>query len=103
MQLPCLGMEPVFVPLARTLEERGTGEEVMTRWGYAAIAVVAALFVAAVCLHTGFADRLPDKVPTHWNLRGEVDGWTTKDNTFLIFYLMPTVTAGLVALGVFVL
>jgi uncharacterized membrane protein len=75
----------------------------MTRWGYAAIAVVAALFVAAVCVHVGYADRLPDKVPTHWNFRGEVDGWTTKDNIFLIFYLMPMVTAGLVALGVFVL
>src|SRR5690242_11637548 len=75
----------------------------MTRWGYAAIAVTVALFVAAVCLHLGFADRLPDKVPTHWNIRGEVDGWTSKDNTFMIFYLMPTVTAGLVALGLLAL
>ena len=32
----------------------------MTRWGYAAIAVAVAIFVAAVCLHVGLADRLPD-------------------------------------------
>jgi uncharacterized membrane protein len=75
----------------------------MTRWGYAAVAVTVALFVAAVGAHVTLADKLPDKVPTHWNLHGEVNGWTDKDNTFVIFYLLPTVTAGVVALGLFVL
>lgn len=75
----------------------------MTRWGYAAIAVTVALFVAAVGAHVTLADKLPDKVPTHWDLHGQVNGWTDKDQTFVIFYLMPTVTAGVVALGLFIL
>ncbi len=32
----------------------------------------------AVMLGFGFAvhDRLPERVPIHWNVRGEVDGWS---------------------------
>jgi len=75
----------------------------MTRWGYAAIAVAVVLLVAAAFTQVALADKLPDKVPTHFNLRGEADGWTDKDQVFVIFYLMPTITAGLVALGLFVL
>ena len=75
----------------------------MTRWGYAAIAVTVALFVAAVGAHVTLADKLPDKVPTHWDLHGQVNGWTDKDQTFMIFYLVPTITAGVVALGLLIL
>jgi uncharacterized membrane protein len=75
----------------------------MTRWGYAAIAVTVALFVAAIGAHATLADQLPDKVPTHWDFHGNVNGWMNKDQTFMLFYLMPTITAGLVALGLLVL
>jgi uncharacterized membrane protein len=36
--------------------------------------------LAAILLAAGFGaivyPRLPDRVPSHWNFRGEVDGWT---------------------------
>ncbi|KYO64322.1 SdpI family protein [Thermovenabulum gondwanense] len=35
---------------------------------------------------------LPEKVPSHWNIRGEVDGYTGKFNHILF---MPTFTLGL--------
>ena len=30
-------------------------------------------------------DRLPDPMPSHWNIDGEVDGWTSKP--FAVFGL----------------
>jgi uncharacterized membrane protein len=39
-----------------------------------AAALCAGSFAAAASLYS----RLPDPVPTHWNLRGEIDGWTPK-------------------------
>lgn len=42
--------------------------------------VVAGLIVVALSAIVPFTvyDRIPDPMPTHWNLRGEVDGYTAK-------------------------
>lgn len=37
-------------------------------------AVVAAMWAFAAAVYT----RLPQRVPSHWNLQGEVDGWMTR-------------------------
>jgi uncharacterized membrane protein len=37
-------------------------------------AVVAAMWAFAAAVYT----RLPHRIPTHWNLQGEVDGWMEK-------------------------
>lgn len=37
-------------------------------------------------------DRLPDKLPTHWNFSGEIDGWSSKP--FAVFGL-PSIMLGL--------
>jgi uncharacterized membrane protein len=75
----------------------------MTRWGYLSFALVLAAFAGAAYAHA-HADQIPgDRIPIHWNIRGEPDGWVGKDRPFLAFYLLPTATAGIVALGLFVL
>jgi uncharacterized membrane protein len=35
------------------------------------------LIIVAFAASAGVYDRLPDPMPTHWNLAGEVDGWTS--------------------------
>ena len=42
-------------------------------------------------------------MPIHWGIDGQPDGWATKDKVFLIYFLMPTVALGVIALGLFVL
>ena len=37
-------------------------------------AIVAAMWAFAAAVYT----RLPQRVPSHWNLQGEVDGWMEK-------------------------
>ena len=34
------------------------------------------LIVVAWAISLAAFDQLPDRIPTHWNLRGEVDGWS---------------------------
>jgi uncharacterized membrane protein len=75
----------------------------MSRWGYCAFALVLAGFGVSALAHAG-VDRIPgDKIPVHWDIRFEPDGWIGKDQPFLAFYLLPTIIAGVVALGLFVL
>ena len=52
------------------------------------LAIIAAMFAAAaVCW-----PYLPDRVPVHWNLRGQVDGYGGK---FVGLVLLPLLTLGL--------
>ena len=71
----------------------------MTRiyWIIAVILLVASV-VAPAWLYPG----LPDRIPTHWNIKGEVDGYGGKWTLFLfpvmmvvllvLFYFMPALS-----------
>jgi uncharacterized membrane protein len=60
--------------------------------------LVAASVVAAAWLYPG----LPDRIPTHWNIRGEVDGYGGKwtlfmfpmimAGTLVLFYFLPALS-----------
>ena len=55
------------------------------------IVLIIIAFVVGLQLYPG----LPDRIPTHWNAKGEIDGWGGKD--FAVFF------APLLALGVYIL
>jgi uncharacterized membrane protein len=75
----------------------------MTRWGYLSLALVLVALGGAVYAHA-HAGQIPgDRIPIHWNIHGQPDGWVAKDQPFLAFYLLPTMIAGVVALGLFAL
>ncbi len=52
-----------------------------------AFVLVAAAFAASLW----FYPRLPDRVPMHWNFRGEIDGWGSRSSV----WFMPCVMLGL--------
>lgn len=57
-----------------------------------ATTILGLLFViASFALAAALYSRLPDPVPTHWNLRGEADGFTPKPWGA---FVLPLVTAG---------
>ncbi|HXU13090.1 MAG TPA: DUF1648 domain-containing protein [Candidatus Binatia bacterium] len=64
----------------------------MTRIYYvvAVMLVVAALGVSMV-----FSPRLPDTVPIHWNIHGEIDGYGPKAQAL---FLMPAIMLGMIGL-----
>jgi uncharacterized membrane protein len=57
--------------------------------------LIAALIIVATVIATAavYSD-LPDQIPTHWNIRGEIDGYGGKPSAFLL----PGVMAGIVLL-----
>src|SRR5690606_26826633 len=58
----------------------------MRKWFPAVLIVLAFIFSLAVY------GQLPERVPTHWNIRGEVDGYSSR--AFGAFF-MPAVILGL--------
>jgi len=48
--------------------------------------VMLVFLVAIFVLGFFMAPTMPDRVPTHWNIRGEVDGWGSK---YINLFLMP--------------
>ncbi|MEX0907117.1 MAG: SdpI family protein [Gemmatimonadota bacterium] len=58
----------------------------MKRW--LGIAVVLGMTAVSLIVY----DALPVRMPTHWNIRGEVDGWSPR---FWGAFLMPLLAAGL--------
>lgn len=47
------------------------------------------LFILAIfAIGIYMAPNMPDRVPTHWNIRGEVDGWGSK---YINLFLMPSI------------
>lgn len=48
--------------------------------------VMLVFLVVIIVLGFFMAPAMPDRVPTHWNIRGEVDGWGSK---YINLFLMP--------------
>jgi uncharacterized membrane protein len=70
----------------------------VTRWFYASIVLTLLALAASLYLYFFQFDRLPPRLPTHWNAAGEVDGWTPKQDIFGTFLLVPALMAGILVL-----
>jgi uncharacterized membrane protein len=63
----------------------------MTRWLALSIALTV-LAVAGTLFVCANADQLlPAKVPTHWNIKGVADAWTTREDAWKYLLIMPGV------------
>lgn len=67
----------------------------MTR-GYWTVAI--GLTILAWAVSAWFYPSLPQRIPTHWNIHGEVDGYGNKQ---WAVFLMPLFTVGMLALFAF--
>jgi uncharacterized membrane protein len=61
--------------------------------------IILLLILASFVLGTYFYPKMPDKIASHWNERGEVDGYMTK---FWGLFLMPFVSIGLLLLFIII-
>lgn len=59
--------------------------------------VISTLLIILITWITAFiySGYLPDPVPTHWNIDGEIDGWTAKPWGVYIIPIISTLTTGL--------
>jgi uncharacterized membrane protein len=70
----------------------------MTRWLYVSIALTGAVLAGSLYVYFFEFDRLPERVPIHWNIHGEPDGWTDKHNLWMTFLLLPGAMAAMTGL-----
>lgn len=56
-----------------------------------------AILLIAVALSVILYPRLPDPMPSHWNLAGEADGWSSKPTALILLPLIMAGTLGLFA------
>jgi uncharacterized membrane protein len=61
----------------------------MSRWQIALILITALLWIGALSAYFGGYDRLPQRVPTHFNAHGEADQWTDRSALLLFWLIMP--------------
>jgi uncharacterized membrane protein len=72
----------------------------MSRWLVYSIALTIAAAGASLYAYFGLWNHLPDKIPIHWNIRGEADGFVQRDGALSYLLLLPGIMAGVVLLTV---
>ncbi len=50
----------------------------MKRWVFIALALTAAAVASALAAWNGLFGELPPRVPIHWGVRGQPDGWVAR-------------------------
>lgn len=70
----------------------------MTRWVYASVALTLLALGGSWYVSAFRYDQLPDRIPTHWGITGEPDGWVAKESAGQVFLLLPACMAGVVVL-----
>jgi uncharacterized membrane protein len=70
----------------------------MKKWVILSAVFTAAAFSASAWIYCVGYDKLPDRLPIHWDIRGQPDGWVPKEEIFKSFFLVPSIMAGMVVL-----
>jgi uncharacterized membrane protein len=72
----------------------------MNRWFFISILLTAAALTGSLALYfvPPFYDWLPERVPIHWNIHGQADGWVPKENVWLTFMLIPLIMVAFLGL-----
>jgi uncharacterized membrane protein len=63
----------------------------MTRWLIISLALC--LAVASACVYVGLLhpELLRERIPTHWDINMQPDGWTDRDHYYRYLFLLPGV------------
>ncbi|MFC1663574.1 SdpI family protein [Patescibacteria group bacterium] len=69
--------------------------KIITKKEILPVALITIAFIVGIFLYP----ILPEKIPSHWNIRGEVDSWSGKN--FAVFFI-PSLTLGIYFLMTFI-
>jgi uncharacterized membrane protein len=72
----------------------------MNRWFLISLLLTVAALGGSLALLfvPGLYDQLPERVPIHWNIHGQPDGWVPKENVWLTFLLIPLIMVAFLGL-----
>jgi uncharacterized membrane protein len=72
----------------------------MFRWLCLNLLIIGVTLAGSLYIYEFHYDRLPERVPIHWNWRGEPDAWSDRADVWKTFLLMPATMAGVLVLFV---
>ena len=61
----------------------------MTRWLVVSILLTLAASAGSIYVFTFQYEALPERMPIHWNIHGEPDGWVDKSDGLGVYLLLP--------------
>jgi uncharacterized membrane protein len=61
----------------------------MNRWLWTSVTLTLLTLGGTLFLYTFGNDYLPEKVPVHWNIKGEADDWTTRERVLPYLLIGP--------------
>jgi uncharacterized membrane protein len=70
----------------------------MSRWLMLSLALVVAVAASSAYLSANRAELFPEKVPVHWDINMQPDGFAQRDDVIQVFWLVPMVGAGVLTL-----
>ena len=70
----------------------------MNRWLLASIVLTILAGLSSVVVHANREAWLPEKIPTHWDIKGEADAWTTRDGVWVHLAIVPGSMVGMLLL-----
>ena len=70
----------------------------MSRWLMLSLGLIVGMAAGSAYLSINRAENFPEKVPTHWNINMEPDGFANRDDQFQVFWLMPVASIAVFAL-----
>jgi uncharacterized membrane protein len=71
----------------------------MSRWLWLSVVLTIVVLGGTLFLYCFGRDYLPEKVPIHWNIKGEADGWRPRDQVLPHLLLSPGVMALMIVLA----
>jgi uncharacterized membrane protein len=71
----------------------------MKRWLLIALVLTGAALISALLAWHGVFGELPERVPVHWNIRGEPDHWADRAGLLPYLLIPPGVMAGMILLA----
>ena len=72
----------------------------MKRWLLVSLALTVLAFACSAWIYWFQFDQLPPRLPIHWDLYGQPNGWVARDQIFWSLFLMPTAMALIMLLTV---
>ena len=70
----------------------------MNRWLLGSIVLVVLAATVSAVVYVNRESWLPEKIPTHWDGKGEADGWTTRERVWVQLTIVPGTMVGMLLL-----
>lgn len=72
----------------------------MGKWAFGILILSIAVWGGTLAAYYLGYDRLPERVPVHFDIRGVADGWTTRDQLIGFWLIVPCFTLLLLGIGI---